>query len=156
MNNFWSLIISAIITIVGSIVVSVITNKTILRKTKEEIDILFKKKYNEKRWDLYTEFITLTQAMISSIHDSNIRFHSFAQNLSGIGTKVMLISSDDVVKKYGSWRILSDVNGVGDLESLKKLFELINSMRIDLGNVESELGLDELLKTIVPNYRRVL
>ena len=156
MNNFWSLIISAIITIVGSIVVSVITNKTILRKTKEEIDILFKKKYNEKRWDLYTEFITLTQAMISSIHDSNIPFHSFAQNLSGIGTKVMLISSDDVVKKYGSWRILSDVNGVGDLESLKKLFELINSMRIDLGNVESELGLDELLKTIVPNYRRVL
>lgn len=149
-----------LLTFVSSIVVPIIVtsikNKAIIKKSREEIKSIFEKKYNENRWDLYMEFVLLVEEMLQFSGAAYFPWEKFEPALSTIGTRMMLISSDDVVDQYGTWRAISSVNGVYDLGSMGLLFNLINQLRIDLGNDVSKLDLDRLLKCIVPNYRRSL
>ncbi len=150
------LIITIISSIAVPIIVTSISNKAIIKKSREEIKSIFEKKYNENRWNLYMEFVLLIEEMLQFSGTKHFPYVKFEPGLSTIGTKMMLISSDEFVDRYGTWRALSSVNGIFDLGSLDLLFDLINQLRIDLGNEMSKLDLDRLLKCIVPNYRRSL
>ena len=149
-----------LITIISSvavpIIVTSISNKAIIKKSEEEIRSIFEQKYNENRWNLYMEFVLLVEKMLQFSGARHFPFSKFEPSLSTIGTKMMLVSSDEVVDRYGKWRALSSVNGIYDLGSMKLLFDLINQLRVDLGNDVSKLDLDRLLKCIIPNYRRSL
>lgn len=152
--------IYSLITITSSIVVPIIvtsiSNKAILNKTREEIKSFFEKKFNDNRWALYTEFVLLIDRTLQRSGTEHSQHFIYETELSKIGTKIILIGSDEVVELYGSWRALSSVNGIFDVTSMHILFDLINKLRIDLGNDSSKLDLDKLLKCIVPNYKRSL
>ena len=154
MDEWIYILITIISSIVVPIIVTSIGNKANLTKTKEEIRGIFEKKYNENRWDLYLNFINIVQKMLGHAGADRFPWEEFYPSLDDIGMKIMLISSDSVVELYGSWRLISSVNGMYDLQSLRLLFKLINELRKDLGNEASTLDLDKLLKCVVPNYRR--
>ena len=150
------ILITFISGIVVPIIVTSFSNNTIMKKAKEEIKAIFEKKFNENRWNLYMEFVLLVEQIMPFAGDDHFPFEKFDPSFSLIGTKMMLISSDDVVEKYGTWRAISSVNGIYDPSSMRLLFDLISNLRIDLGNDKSKLGMDRLLKCIVPNYQRAL
>lgn len=142
--------------VVVPILVSYISNVTMLKKARQDVFSTFEKKFNENRWTLYLEFVLLIEEMIRFSGEEEFPHERFETRLSNIGTKMMLVSSDNVVKLYGDWRSINLVNGFFDITSMNLLFELINQLRIDLGNTASQLDLDRLLRVIVPNYSRAL
>lgn len=142
--------------VVVPILVSYISNRTLLKKATQEVFSTFEKKFNENRWALYLEFVLLIEEMVSFSGTEKFTCEKYEPRLSNIGAKMMLVSSDNVVKLYGDWRSINLVNGFFDFSSMSLLFELINQLRIDLGNTASQLDLDRLLRVIVPNYSRAL
>ena len=146
-----------LITLAGSvivpIIVSVISNQGLLRKTKIEIKNQFEKKYNEKRWETYSGFLILINSMFES---PNASIHLIETNLQKIGAELLLVGSQDTIEAYSKWRIVSWVNGAQDMESIRLLNIFINSMRADLSSDTSELDTQIMLSCIVPSYMRTL
>lgn len=144
-----------IITQVGSIIIaSLLTHYLTLRKVRVELLQEYNKKFNQKRWEVYIEFIEYVSFLIHNDTDHQNYDDIFKQQkLSGIEQKILLIGSNELIKALGEWKVVSRVNGGRSIEAVDSMTKVINLMRNDLGE-PNELFKEQILNIIHPGYQR--
>ena len=128
------------------------------RQAKAELEKEYQKRFNEKKWNTYTEFTISLRKMLekAQARESESLSFSIDESLMNLATELLLVGSDDVVKAFRNWRTLSTINGPTDVSTLNTLFSLINEMRKDPGIKTSDLFIEDMLGSLIPNYRRSL
>ena len=121
------------------------------RKAKADLEQEYLKRFNDKKWDVYTEF---TKSLQEFLADKETDFSDPVRRSSSeetaLASRLVLIGSDEVVKAFRSWRETSMVYGKSQKESKEKLFILVATMRNDLGIKYSKLEVDDLLGALEP------
>ena len=148
----------ALISIVTALGTSILTHREIKRRAEVELRNQFASRYNEKRWEAYTKFTSLAREQIEAFRrqEANRMYTEVEESIKRLASDLFLIGSDDVVKIFRAWRNYSSVNGPTDPTSIQSLTELLIAMRSDLGYEETDLDLDSILGSLVPNYNRAL
>ncbi|HEY5533834.1 MAG TPA: hypothetical protein VIL99_02680 [Ignavibacteria bacterium] len=157
MNINITTLVIPLLSIFGSVILSVLGSFLYLRQAKIDLKKEYEKRFNEKRWNTYNIFTEnvikviklLSEEHDNSINDLNLGFQKFV-------AEFLLVGSDAVVTSYKEWRVLSHVNGPRERETMEALFNVVIEMRKDLGNQYTKVKLQDLLGMIVPNYRRSL
>jgi hypothetical protein len=149
MEKVTALLIEIIVAIVAALATSVFASWEFWRRKKAELEQEYLKKFNEKKWGVYTDFTKLLQDFLA---DKSDNFHGWEQQPSEISlaSQLVLIGSDEVVKSFRAWREASMVYGKSQKETKEKLFMLVATMRNDLGIKYSKLEVDDLLGALEP------
>lgn len=148
-----SLIEQILLTMITTIATAIFAYFGFWRKAKAELQKEYESRFNEKKWTVYSKFVEMLATMdeIGSMVNSNLfrkiddkaKFreltHESDQKHMEIFNSILLIGSEDVVKKYLSWAKVGYNNPYYDEESVVLLVELINAMREDLGRKKSDI-----------------
>lgn len=160
-----TLIGQLITSIVAALLTALLAYIGFWRQAKADLEKEYQKKFNEKKWDIYTKFIKSIQELLEQnlsspggpgIGISNRIINKIDNDLMAIATQMLLIASDDVIKEFSSWRSISTINGFTQKDSLTTLFDLIVKMRKDLGNNTNEMDIVDMLGSLVHNFQRIL
>jgi hypothetical protein len=154
MGNANALLVEVIVAIVTALATGVFTSWGFWRMKKAELEKEYLKKFNEKKWEVYTEF---TESLQNFLADKETDFSDPVRSLSeetALASQLVLIGSDEVVKAFRAWRETSMVYGRSQKEAKDKLFMLVATMRNDLGIKYSKLEVDDLLGALEPGFVR--
>lgn len=153
MNNIYDLLSSILITILTAFATGIITSWVYWRNKKAELEQEYLKRFNEEKWEVYTEF---TKLLYNLLLDETVDFPGWGQLPAEvvIASQLILIGSDDVVRAFRDWRETSMVYGKSQVETKQKLFLLIAIMRNDLGVKYSKLEVEDLLGALEPKFSK--
>ena len=117
------------------------------RQAKADLEQEYLKRFNDRKWDVYTEFAKLLQAPPQDIFEDGRRQAA----KTAIASQIVLIGSDEVVRAFRDWRESMAVHGKAQRVTDEKLFLLVANMRRDLGIKYSNLEVDDLLGVLNPS-----
>lgn len=120
------------------------------RKARAELESELQRRFNEKKWEVYTEF---TKFLHRYMADSPNHFDgsmpaTTADDLIPLSSQITLIGSDKVVEAHSLWRQAAKDLGPGEEATRQLLYKLVVEMRRDLGNQHTKLEYEELLKSL--------
>lgn len=145
MDSSSGLLVEVVIAIITAIATSVFASWEFWRRKKAELEQEYLKKFNEKKWEVYTDFTKLLQDLLA---DKLEMEQQPAEIL--LASQLVLIGSDDVVRAFRVWKETSMVYGKSQVETKEKLFMLVATMRNDLGIKYSKLEVEDLLAALEP------
>ena len=120
-------------------------------KVKADLEKEYSLKFNDKKWEVYTEFAGLVRDMVDEQTFDPDDLHRRKVSLA---SQIILIGSDDVVSAFQAWHAMAELLEKGHSDTEDKLFDLIASMRKDLGNKYTRLSKEVLLGALNPNQRQ--
>ena len=140
-------IVVAFLTAVGTAVVTAsVTFVGYWRKARADLESEFSRRFNNRKWEVYTEFTKLLYQNLAGIQRNfDVPFPNFNESdLISIASQIMLSGSDNVIHAFRLWRESVHVNGPGDDLSKQRLTSLVVEMRRDLGNKFTKLEMEDL------------
>jgi hypothetical protein len=150
MENASKLLVDIVVAIVAAIATGIVTSWLYWRQAKADLEKEYLKKFNEKKWVVYTEFTSLLQDLLSDKETDFPELERHVSNETALASQIVLIGSDEVVKAFHAWRETSRVYGKTQKETREKLFILVATMRNDLGIKYSKLEINDLLGALEP------
>jgi hypothetical protein len=148
------ILITVITSIVAALITSILAHREIKRRAEIDLQNQYATRFNEKKWVTYIKFVDSVRELfvVSQTNKKNNKYPDFLS----LTTDLFLIGSDSVILSYKAWRVRYDTNGPFDQNTLFNLFDLVVEMRKDLGNNKTELDYEDLLGSLIPNYKRSL
>jgi hypothetical protein len=149
MNNISELMASIVVAFVSA----TFTFLGFWRKAKADLEQEYLRTFNSKKWEVYTEFTKLLQNLLA---DKSTDLPGLEQQPEEIAlaSQLVLIGSDEVVRRFRDWRETSTVYGKSQKETREKLFVLVATMRNDLGIKHSKLEIEDLLGALKPGLTK--
>jgi len=141
-------LISFVTAVLTALVTASITFIGYWRKARADLESEYSKRFNNKKWEIYTEFTRFLHKNIGEEQDSYENSSLSDSDLINLVSQIMLVGSDKVISAYRNWRVSANVKGIGDVATKQKLFLLIVEMRRDLGNKSTKLDFDDLLESL--------
>ncbi len=138
---FENIIVPVIVTIVSAS----LTFLGFWRKAKAELEQEYLKRFNDKKWEIYTHFTKMLQHLI--VKDTQTGSRDIETDLV---SQFVMIGSDDVLLAMREWRLAGSTFGNSADETRERLYILLIQMRNDLGIKHSKIGVDEILDVLVP------
>ena len=123
------------------------------RKAKADLEQEYLKKFNSKKWEVYTEFTKLLQTFLADNSNDLSGWEQIPAEVP-LASQLVLIGSDEVVRAFRDWRETSMVYGKAQKETKEKLFMLVAKMRNDLGIKYSKLEIEDLLGALEPGFTK--
>lgn len=130
-------------------------------RAKADLRKEFQSRFNERKWDTYTQFADIVRQVIESGKKDRVQrdLPKVIARLYGFTSSLWLVGSDEVVEAFLEWqrysRSIEDGKPKG-IEPLSKLTDILIEMRKDLGYDSSKLQSIDLLATFITdidNYR---
>jgi hypothetical protein len=150
MENFSKILLD----VLTAVITAGLTFLGFWRKAKADLEQEYLKRFNDKKWDVYTEFTKSLQEFLADKEtDFSDPVHRSSEE-TALASQLVLIGSDEVVKAFRAWRETSMVYGRSQKEAKDKLFMLVATMRNDLGIKYSKLEVDDLLGALEPGFVR--
>lgn len=147
MENISGLAAEIVVAFVIALATGAFTFMGFWRQAKADLEQEYLKRFNDKKWGVYTEFAKLLQAPPQDIFEDGRR--QAAE--TAIASQIVLIGSDEVVRAFRDWRESMAVHGRAQRVTDEKLFLLVANMRRDLGIKYSNLEVDDLLGVLNPS-----
>ena len=147
MDTINGLAAEIVIAFITALATGVFASMEVWRRKKADLEREFQKRFNEKKWEVYTEFAKLLQAPSLSTFEMDHR----QEAETAIASQIVLIGSDEVVRAFRDWRESAAVHGKAQRVTSEKLFVLVANMRRDLGIKYSNLEVDDLLGVLNPS-----
>lgn len=142
MNASDNAIIEFLKTVVTALITAYVTFWVNWRKARIDLENEFQRRFNDKKWEVYTEFMKFLQHYTD--RDQSDSDNNSDNELVLLASQILLAGSDKTVKAFRLWRESAKVHGDGDETTKGKLFQLILEMRRDLGNRQTRLESDIL------------
>lgn len=151
MNNIDGFLANIVIAIVTAFATGCLTSWGFWRKAKAELEQEYLKRFNDKKWEVYTEFTKLLHSLLTG---KSTELTGLEQQLAEIAlaSQLVLIGSDEVVRAFHDWRETSIAYGKSHSASKEKIFYLVAKMRKDLGIKYSKLTVEDLLGALEPGF----
>jgi hypothetical protein len=149
-------IIVSIMTIIGSVLLSVVGSFLYIRQAKIDLVNEYEKRFNEKKWKTYLDFTTVIVKFfkIAKTRDNVSLRERYELELDHLVADLLLVGSDSVIIAYRDWRTILYMEGYFEATSLRLLFDVVIEMRKDLGNNKTQVDFDQMLGMLVPHYQR--
>lgn len=151
MNNINELFVSIVVPIVTAFATAVLAYFGFWRKAKAELEQEYLKIFNNKKWEVYTEFTKLLHNFSTGQLDDLPGQEQLSAEIT-IASQLVLIGSDEVVRAFRDWRKTSMIYGKSQKETKERLFTLVVKMRNDLGIKYSKLEIEDLLGALEPGF----
>lgn len=150
MNDENGLLAEILVSSIVAIASAVLTIFGFWRKAKAELEQEYLKRFNEKKWEIYTKFTKALQVLMvfdgSHVGNRELETHLVSQ--------FVMIASDDVLHAMREWRLTGTSFGYSADETREKLYSLLVEMRNDLGIKYSRMGADDLLEVLIPGAKK--
>ena len=147
MENIGGLAAEIVVAFVIALATGAFTFMGFWRQAKADLEQEYLKRFNDKKWGVYTEFAKLLQAPSLNTFETDYR----QEAETAIASQIVLIGSDEVVRAFRDWRESVAVHGKAQRVTNEKLFALVANMRRDLGIKYSNLEVDDLLGVLNPS-----
>lgn len=142
MNSSDSAIVEFLKTVATALITAYVTFWVNWRKARADLENEFQRRFNDKKWEVYTEFMKFLHRYTNKNRDD--LDNNSDSELILLASQILLAGSDKTVKAFRLWRESAKVHGDGDEITKDKLFQLILEMRRDLGNRQTRLESDIL------------
>ena len=149
MENIGGLLVN----IATAVVTAGLTFLGFWRKAKAELEQEYLKRFNDKKWEVYTEFTKLLHSFLTN-NSADLAGATRQQDEIVLASQLVLIGSDEVVRAFRDWRESSMAYGKSHAVAKEKLFNLVAKMRNDLGIKYSKLALEDLLGALEPGFSK--
>ncbi|NWG35673.1 MAG: hypothetical protein HXY42_14680 [Chloroflexi bacterium] len=107
------------------------------RKGRDDLEIEFSSRFNDRKWEAYTEFAKFLHRYLGGRRDESD--DPFDDQLVPLASQILIAGSDEVVRSFRLWREAATVYGDGDNAAREELYSLVLEMRRDLGNRRTRL-----------------
>jgi hypothetical protein len=119
----------------------------LLQRKNEQLKII-KEKISDKKYESYNEVLTIFFDIFKSIKKfKNLNEKTLGNKIIDIKRFLLLYANDDILKKFFEWNETSQ-NEENKLAQFEKYLELIILIRKDMGNPDTKLTTDEILRSL--------
>jgi hypothetical protein len=133
------------------------TSRFYVHQAKADLQKDLERRFNERRWEIYTAFSGILIDMIQASTDNRLNkdLPRLIRELQAFIGRLWLVGSDDVVEAVLDWRrstadAASDTP-MGSTRSMMKLLKILVAMRRDLGDARTQLTARDILSwEVVP------
>lgn len=150
MENISGLFVEIVVAVVAAFATGVLAYFGFWRKAKAELEQQYLITFNEKKWEVYTDFTKLLQKLLSDV-SLDLQNDDQTTAETALASQIVLIGSDEVVRAFREWREAVVIHGKSQQVTRKKLFTLVAKMRNDLGIKYSTLEVEDLLGALNPD-----
>ena len=140
---------SLITALVTAPLAALLTSIVYMRQAKIDLQKEFDSRFNTKKWESYLGVNDIIQGIyyVEQIVEDDEQIN-LEDQIQLLGTKVLLIGSNDVIKAFGFWQKQRQ-HGDHLHDTKERLHNLIVEMRKDLGLQDSRFEL-ETMQGLVP------
>jgi hypothetical protein len=131
------------------------TSRFYVHQATVDLQREFDRRFNDRRWDIYTEFSKLLIDLLQASTDDRVQkqMPKFIQRMREFIGRLWLVGSDDVVKAVLRWRrytqSVEDGSAEANTQAIVELLNILVAMRRDLGERDTELSARDILATFV-------
>lgn len=142
--NFFSLFITAILTIMGWV---------IIRKT-ERIKII-ESQLSEKKYKAYADAVSMFYAILEdSKSGKSIDYQKNLKVMLSVKRDILMYGSDKVFNLFNDW-LVSSTNGDDPTKMMNNLLKFILEIRRDMRNGDTKLKTDDILLNLTQSREEV-
>jgi|AntRauTorckE6833_2_1112554.scaffolds.fasta_scaffold24236_2 hypothetical protein len=120
----------------------------ILQRKNEQLKII-KEKISDKKYEAYNEVLTIFFDLFKSVKNlKNINEKNLVNKIIDLKKFLILYANDDILKKFFEWSnsIQTEENKLAQFD---KYIELMILIRKDMGNPDTKITIDEVLRSMV-------
>ena len=120
----------------------------ILERKNEQLKII-KEKISDKKYEAYNEVLTIFFDLFKSVKNlKNINEKNLVNKIIDLKKFLILYANDDILKKFFEWSnsIQTEENKLAQFD---KYIELMILIRKDMGNPDTKITIDEVLRSMV-------
>ena len=130
------------------------TSRFYVHQAKADLKKELEQKFNERRWQGYTDFSNTVLEVIQATQDERLGRQSpkIVRRMQEFIRRLWLIGSDKVVQAVLDWRRTSqetDEFGPTSADGLVALANILIAMRHDLGDTDTKLTARDILATFI-------
>lgn len=157
--NIETLVLPAIVSILLAIPTSYISFLFYKRQIKEDLRKEYLSRFNERKWETYTEFSKLVVSILTTAkQNQEIKPEEYTSRLFGFTGSLWIVGSDRVVQAWADWlKITRSANETGAKPDPYKviggMIKIIKEMRIDLGYTDDKVDETDLIGTFITDYK---
>ena len=145
---------SLLISIAGAFATSYFAYRFYSPKLKAELQKEYKSRFNERKWEAYTEFANIIYQVLDNNNEEDFEedLPTYTSQLHEFLSKLWIVGSDEVVNSVNEWLRYSRKHSYDEQktgESLVRLINIVIEMRKDLGYKESQIRPKDLLTTFI-------
>ena len=118
----------------------------VLQRKNEQLKII-KEKVSDKKYEAYNNVLTIFFDIFKNVKKlKNLNEKTLGNKIIDIKKFLLLYANDDILKKFFEWNKTSQNEG-NNLAQFEKYLELIILIRKDMGNPDTKITTDEILRS---------